>query len=208
MPRRAQQAPDGRLSRAMRSRLAICEACLDLIEEGVLQPSADQVADRADLSRRSIFYHFSDLAELYDAVVDEGMRRCGPLLKGIPRELPVGDRVTMLSEGRARFLEATTPFRRALAAQSLVGAARQQAVRVARNLLQVQRDEIAGLFAREIENLSARDRSELCEALSAAASPATWEHLRFSRGLSMPRARAVVERSLTSLLRDAGVDLP
>ena len=40
---------DGRQSRTARSRLAICEACLDLIQEGVLQPSADQVAETARL---------------------------------------------------------------------------------------------------------------------------------------------------------------
>ena len=61
---------DGRLNRALRSRRAICDACLDLVQEGVLQPSADQIADRAGVSRRSIFYHFSDLAALYDASDD------------------------------------------------------------------------------------------------------------------------------------------
>ena len=65
----AAQGLDGRQSRTARSRLAICEACLDLVQEGALQPSADQIAERAGLSRRSIFNHFADLAELYDAVV-------------------------------------------------------------------------------------------------------------------------------------------
>ncbi|MEM7232854.1 MAG: TetR/AcrR family transcriptional regulator [Planctomycetota bacterium] len=57
---------DGRAVRTARSRQAICEACLDLIEEGVLQPSADLVCERAGVSRRSVFNHFRDLAELYD----------------------------------------------------------------------------------------------------------------------------------------------
>lgn len=66
------------MDRLLRSRRAICDACLDLVQEGVLQPGAEQVAERAGLSRRSIFYHFRDLAELYDAVVEAGMQRCAP----------------------------------------------------------------------------------------------------------------------------------
>ena len=45
---------------------------MDLVQEGTLQPSADEVAKRAGVSRRSIFNHFVDLAELYDAVVEVG----------------------------------------------------------------------------------------------------------------------------------------
>lgn len=207
MKRRATEPVGGRLSRAMRSRLAICDACLDLVQEGLLQPSADQIADRAGLSRRSIFYHFNDLGALYDAVVEAGMRRYAPLAEEIPPELAVADRVARLAQVRSGFFEATTPFRRALAAQALVGAASGQALRVARELLRAHRNDIAELFRAELEKHAPRERSEILEALSAAASPSTWEYLRFSRGLSARRARAIIERSLRSLLRDAGVDV-
>jgi len=99
---------DGRLSRTMRSRLAICEACLDLVQEGVLQPSADQVAERAGVSRRSIFNHFADLAELYDAVVEVGMQRCAPLLEEIASSGPVAQRIERLVEVR-RIVERELP---------------------------------------------------------------------------------------------------
>jgi len=199
------QALDGRQSRTLRSRRAICDACLDLVQEGVLQPSADQVADRAGLSRRSIFYHFSDLAALYDAVVEAGMQRCAPLLEAIPPSAPVGVRVAKLAEVSARFFEATTPFRRSMAAGALVGPMKGEAMRVARELLRRQRDDIAALFAGELAALAAPERAELVEALAAAVSPGAWEHLRASRGLSLARARGVMQRSLAALLRDAGV---
>lgn len=195
---------DGRFERTQRSRRAICEACLDLVQEGVLQPSADQVAARAGVSRRSIFNHFSDLTALYDAVTEAGMRRCAPLLEEIPRSAPVGARVAKLAEMCRRFFEATTPFRRALAAQALAGPASGQALRVARELLRQQRDEVAALFEAELAALAAAERTELVEALAAAASPSSWEHLRTSRGLSPQRARGVLARTLAALLRDAG----
>ena len=50
------------------------------------------------------------------------------------------------------------------------------------------------------------ERGELVEALANAASPASWEHLRTSRGLSVERARDVMRRSALALLRDAGVE--
>jgi TetR/AcrR family transcriptional regulator of autoinduction and epiphytic fitness len=197
-------AAEGRGDRVMRSRRAICDACLDLVQEGVLQPSADQVAERAGLSRRSIFYHFKDLAELYDAVVEAGMQRCAPLLKEIPRDLPVAERVKMLADVRSQFFEATAPFARALTAQALVGAASDQARRVGKDALDRQRHDVESLFADEIGELKAVARSDAIDALAAAASPPTWDYLRNSRGLSLTRARAVLTLTLTAVLRDAG----
>lgn len=201
----ADAAPlDGRNVRTLRSRQAICDACLDLVQEGVLQPSADQIADRARLSRRSIFHHFGDLTALYDAVVEAGMERCAPLLEEIPVLLPAGERVARLAEVCARFFEATTPFRRSMAAQTLGGPMKGEALRVARAMLRKQRDDVALLFADELDDLPAPERAEVVEALAAAVSPSNWEHLRTSRGLSLVRTRAVMRRSLAALLRDAG----
>ena len=206
MQRGTEEGLDGRQSRAVKSRLAICEACLDLVQEGELQPSADRIAKRAGVSRRSIFNHFADLAELYDAVVEVGMQRHGPLLDHISEREPVHRRVLQLIEARSKFFEATVPFTRALAAQSLVGPAVEEALRVSRNALRLQHRDIERLFKQELGHLSAKERSEVVEAMSAAASPLVWEYLRRSRGNSIPRACAIVERSLTSILRDVGVD--
>ncbi len=206
MPTGVEEGLDGRQSRTARSRLAICEACLDLVQEGVLQPSADQVAERAGVSRRSIFNHFADLAELYDAVVEVGMQRCAPLLERISAEEPVARRVERLALVRSRFFEATAAFRRALTAQSLVGPAADQALRVWRYALRLQHQEVERLFGRELVGLSAPERAEVLEAMSAATSPAMWEYLRRGRGRSVSRARGAMQRTLASILRDAGVD--
>lgn len=200
------EASDGRQSRTARSRLAICEACLDLVQEGALQPSADQVAERAGMSRRSIFNHFADLAELYDAVVEVAMQRHAPLLEPIPEAEPVGQRVERLVEMRSRFLEAMAPFTRALTAQSLVGPAADQAQRVSRDALRRQHQDVERLFGRELADLPVEERIEVLEAMSAATSAAAWEHARRSRRTSAARARGVMKRTLTSLLRGAGLD--
>jgi len=207
VPPRPAEAVDGRLTRTLRSRLAICEACLDLVQEGVLQPSADQIAERAGLSRRSVFNHFSDLAELYDSVAEVGMQRCAPLLKEISCDAPLPRRLAQFSDARSNFLEATAPFTRALTAQSLIGPAGPQARRVSQQALQQQQDSVARLFATELDSVPGAERPLLLEALSVAASPHTWEYLRRGRGLSMSRARDITSRTMRALLRDAGVEI-
>lgn len=201
----APEGLDGRQSRTARSRLAICDACLDLVQEGVLQPSADEVAQRAGVSRRSIFNHFVDLAELYDAVVEAGMQRA-PKLEGISADGSIAGRVEHLVRVRSKFLEATAPFTRALTAQALVGPASDQALRVSHEALRGQYQDLERLFRRDLAGLSSADRAEVLDAMSAALAPLTWEYLRNSRGNSVSRASSVMRRTLISILRDAGVE--
>ena len=207
MPSTALEGRGGRQGRTARSRLAICDACLDLVQAGALQPSADQIAERAGVSRRSIFNHFADLAELYDAVVEVGMQRCAPLLEEISLREPVAQRVERLVRVRSTFLEATAAFTRALTAQSLVGPAAEQARRVSRDALRLQHREVERLFRPALLDLSPTERAEVLEAMSTALSPLLWEYLRRSRENSMSRARAVMKRTLTAILRDAGIDV-
>jgi AcrR family transcriptional regulator len=194
----------GRPSRTDQSRLAISEACLDLVQEGALRPSADQIAERAGVSRRSIFNHFADLAELYDAVVEVGMQRCAPYLEEISDREPIARRVERLVQVRSKFLETTASFTRALTAQALIGPGADQALRVSRDALRLLHQGVDRLFHRELAGLPPAERAEVLEALSAAMAPVLWEHLRRGRGSSAAGARAVMKRMLTAILRDAG----
>ena len=202
----AVQSLDGRKNRTARSRRLICEACLDLVQEGSLQPSADQVAERAGVSRRSIFNHFADLGELYDAVVEVGMQRYFSLQEEISGDEPIARRVEQITEVRGRFLEATSASTRALTAQSLVGPASDHAMRVSKKAVRVQHREVERLFQADLADLFPAEQSEVLEAMSAAMSPLLWEYLRRTRGYSAARARALVARMLGAILRDAGVD--
>ena len=55
---------DGRALRSERSRRPIVEALFALVGEGVLQPTAQQVADRAGVGIRTVFRHFEDMDAL------------------------------------------------------------------------------------------------------------------------------------------------
>ena len=55
---------DGRHARRDRNRLAVVDAMLELYVEGNLDPSSDEIAERAGLSPRSLFRYFEDLDDL------------------------------------------------------------------------------------------------------------------------------------------------
>ena len=57
---------DGRLLRSERSRRLIIESMINLIDEGFLVPTAQQVAQRADVGIRSVFRHFDDMDDIFE----------------------------------------------------------------------------------------------------------------------------------------------
>ena len=72
---------DGRRARAERNRDAVVEAILELLREGVDQPSANEIAERSGVSVRSVFRHFEDLETLYAAAIDAQLRESRKLLR-------------------------------------------------------------------------------------------------------------------------------
>ena len=105
-------ALDGRALRSERSRRAIHEALFALVGEGVLQPTAQQVADRAGVGIRTVFRHFEDmdalLAEIHARVAAEALPLVtAPGSRGQPR----GARPRLVSR-RAALFERVAPYKR------------------------------------------------------------------------------------------------
>src|SRR6266545_652300 len=104
---------DGRSARALRTREAIVDACIGLVEEGEMRPTAPRVAERAGVSVRSVFQHFEDLPALHSAVTARIAERIGVLLHPVDASMPFDTRTETFVRYRAVLLEAITPFRRA-----------------------------------------------------------------------------------------------
>src|SRR5213595_667490 len=109
------RAVDGRTARARRTRAAVVDALLQLIDEGDLRPTAPRIAERAKVSVRSVFQHFDDLEGLYAAVADAMMERLSHLVMSVDPSLPVARRIREVVHQRSVLLEAITPVRRAAA---------------------------------------------------------------------------------------------
>ncbi|HYM14643.1 MAG TPA: TetR/AcrR family transcriptional regulator [Dehalococcoidia bacterium] len=193
-------ATDGRAARAGRTRAAVVDAMLALIEEGDLRPTAQRVAERAGVSLRSVFQHFDQLDELHAAVADRQVQRVLALARPVPRTGPLDVRIDAFVAQRARILEAISPVRRSAVL------AEPWAPEIARRLSAVRqrgRREVELVFAPELERLPAAPRRELLDALAVAASWPTWEALRAHHGLAPAAARRVVARTVRALLEEA-----
>ncbi|MBV5268573.1 MAG: TetR/AcrR family transcriptional regulator, partial [Burkholderiaceae bacterium] len=59
---------DGRFNRSVVTRKKIVSALTSLVYEGYLSPTAEQVAQRADVGLRTVFRHFDDLNSLYSEI--------------------------------------------------------------------------------------------------------------------------------------------
>lgn len=188
---------DGRAARAARTRDAIVEASVALVEEGDVRPTAPRIAERAGVSVRSVFQHFDDLPALHTAVVQRVVERLAVLVVPADPTLPLDQRIGAFARNRAALLEAVTPFRRAAAVHAPFAPELRDAVAEGSAFL---REEVGRAFAPELDTASPGERRELLDALAAAASWNVWDALRAEAGDSPDRARAVVVRTLTALL--------
>jgi TetR/AcrR family transcriptional regulator, regulator of autoinduction and epiphytic fitness len=191
---------DGRAARAVRTREAIVDACIALVEEGDLRPTAPRIADRAGVSVRSVFQHFADLPSLHIAVTERIAERMAALVVPIDAALPLDDRVARFVEQRANLLEVMTPFRVAANVHGPFAPEIRRAVHAGSAFL---RAEVEQVFAPELARVPASVRTDVADALATASSWATWDTLRTEWDDDPDRARAVLARLVRAVLAHA-----
>ena len=84
-PTPAEPATDGRVLRGTRNKQLIVNAVYDLVRGGSLEPTAQDVAQRAGVGVRTVFRQFQDMDALAHAVGDRVMRELIPILVPIIR---------------------------------------------------------------------------------------------------------------------------
>ena len=196
-PRTGDPQTDGRTARALRTRRAIVDATIALVEEGEARPTAPRIAERAEVSVRSVFQHFDDLETLFAAVADRLLDRLAGLIVDIEATGPLGPRIEHFVGQRARLLEAITPIRRAAHVHAPTSSEITQRIEGGHRYL---RFEIERAFADVLDARDADDRAELLDALDAAMSWGAWDTLRSLAGCSPDRARKVLTRTVAALL--------
>jgi AcrR family transcriptional regulator len=188
---------DGRTARAKRTREAVVDALLALINEGDLRPTAPRIADRAGVSLRSVFQHFSDLEGLYAVAAGRQLVTIAGMVRRLPATGPLEGRLDAFVVQRTRVLEALTAVQRASALQEPFS---PQLQATTAQLVRLARAEVAHVFRTELEAHPAADRRELLDALDGASQWWWWEQLRTRQGLSVKRAQRVVVRTMRALL--------
>jgi len=190
-----QPVADGRRLRSERSRRAIIEAMLDLVEEGVLIPTAQQVSARAGVGMRTVFRHFSDMESLY-ATADTRIReQYQGLFAGGDRQGTLDERLLHAVEQRALAYDAISNHLLSTKAQLWrYPILREQYARTQRQLRKDLDDWLP-----ELRQLGAEER----EIIDAVTSFEHWNRLREHQGLNRKASVRLTARLLRAILGGA-----
>ncbi len=185
---------DGRRARSERSKQAIIDAGLALMEEGNLIPTAQQISDRAGVGIRSFFRHFEDMESLFATIERQTRDTTEALFLGGDRDGTLQERILHAVERRAEGYEVETNTILSTTAQLW----RSETLR--KNYARYQRGLRKDLddWLPELKTLTRSQR----EAVDAISSFEMWHRLRYHQGLSKVSAIEVIVSLLNSLVDD------
>jgi AcrR family transcriptional regulator len=181
---------DGRRQRADVSRRRIAEAMLELARAGNIAPSADQVAERAGVGRRTVFRLFDDMDGVYSEMHAIMSARLMPVFAKPLKGATWRERLDEIIERRARLFEDMLPVRIAADAHRHRSPFLQKGHR---RLTRMQRDTLKAVLPANID-------AEKLEALDLAMSVEAWRRLRLEQGLSPKASVAVLKKLAKALL--------
>jgi AcrR family transcriptional regulator len=188
---------DGRVLRGERTRVLIVSAILALLREGVVRPTAEQIAARAQVGVRTVFRHFDDMENLYaamNAVLGEEIRLLlGP--EADPFAGAIKQRVRELVRRRLQIYECVAPARRRTFEREARSTEVQTGLVRFNRLLAAQTREAVGP---ELEGHPA----DLLEALDAVLSFEYWDRLRRVQHIGRSRVATILERTVILFLED------
>jgi TetR/AcrR family transcriptional regulator of autoinduction and epiphytic fitness len=190
---------DGRLARSMRTRRAIVDALRSLHVEGDLRPTAPRVAERAGVSLRTVWQHFQDLETLFIEAGRRDLEIARGFVSPIAADLPLVERIRALIEQRVAMFEHMAPVWRAARLQEPFS---HQLQSTRDRLFALGREQLASVFATEIEARVSGEGARLLDAIQSTTSWAIWESLRNDLHLSVEDAMTTVTLLLTRLLID------
>ncbi len=190
---------DGRTARAVRTRDAIVDACLGLIDEGDLRPTGPRIAERAGVSVRSVFQHFDDLETLFSAVGSRVAHRMSTIVTPIDPAAPLAHRLDAFVAQRSEVLESLTPVLRAALVYAASSAVITRQFEEGQDLFRRQVTEVFGS-----ELAGAPDPDRLSDALVAGSSWPAWDMWRSREERSLHEASQSMRWVIAAALAASG----
>lgn len=183
---------DGRVHRSVVTRRKIVSALTALIYEGHLSPTAEQVAQRADIGLRTVFRHFDDMDSLYREINNELENQFQPMQS-----------VRLLGktwqDKLLHCIELRTAFYDQFAAIHLAGQVhRHDSSYVTENMVRAVTQQRELLM--KILPLNVRANVAVFEGLDLLISMDSWIRLRRDQGLSATQAHDVLNQSVKALI--------
>ena len=131
-----------------------------LVDDGNPHLRTAEIAERAEVSVRSIFHHLPDLEALYLSVVDAQLRGILADLQPVRTQGNLDERVSALVSERAKLSERALPMRKLAARFEALSDASRARGRFGRDV-QRRRGEIA--FQPKLAQVAEADRAELLD---------------------------------------------
>ena len=103
---------DGRVARSHRTRAAIVEALVTLLEEGNPQPTVEEIAAQASVAPRTVFQHYADREALFAAVSAHREAHLQLLMGTIDAAAPLAERIDADRRPARRIFEWIAAVRR------------------------------------------------------------------------------------------------
>jgi TetR/AcrR family transcriptional regulator of autoinduction and epiphytic fitness len=192
---------DGRTARRQRNRDAVVSALLGLYRDGVLTPSADEIARRAGVSARSLFRYFADVDDLASEAVARQQEHLTPLLAlDLDPAAPLDERIDAFVAARVRLLAGMGEVGRVARFR-----ATQQPV-VATGLARIRqalREQVVVVLGPALADRPAAERASLLAAADVLCSWEAHDLMRHDQGLDEPAVVAAMALALRRLLADA-----
>ena len=188
---------DRRLVRGVRTREAIVEAMIDLIEAGNTRPTSSQLAEEAGVAVGSLHYHFGYVDLIVDQAAALQVSRHCRLIAVIPPRGAVEARIGAICHQRRRILEALAPVLRVAYSRASASPGLRLVLEEQRALL---RSQVATTFGPEIAS-AGPNGGVLLDLLDLAIGWQNWDRVRFQDGHSVAYAQRLLRLSLTVLLR-------
>lgn len=182
---------DGRRQRSDASRRKIALAMLDLLREGEADPSADLVAERAGVGRRTVFRLFSDMEGVFREMHAIMTSRLTPEFARPLTATTWRGRLDELIERRAKAFEQMLPIKTAADARRYTS---NFLTTEHKNITRLQRQALLAMLP------ATYARNEMLEALDLALSFEAWRRLRYEQGLSVKHAQEVLRRMISALV--------
>jgi AcrR family transcriptional regulator len=184
--------PDGRRRRTEDSRRRIVEAMLELTREGELAPSAEAVAERAGVGRRTVFRLFTDMESVYREMHAAMLERI-EYIRAIPIEGGTWrERLDCLVERRVRLFEEVAPIKVAADVHRHQSAFLQE---MHAEIVRTLRQMLVFVLPKAI-----KDEPDQLEALDAVLSIDVWQRLRRDQRLSKGAAVRVLKRLVAAVV--------
>ena len=178
---------DGRVARSERTREAIAEALLELLNEGVLRPRAQEIAKRADVAVRTVFQHFDDMEGLYAEILRRQFVRIEPFLAPLDPHRSTADKVRTLIEMRDNMYALAAPLRRGMI--RIAAAANSKTFEIAlEELRRVMTQQIQQGFVKELHLNT--DPYDVLPRIEAITSFEMWDHFTQIQGASRTAVRS------------------